>query len=281
MIRADTSVCCVIGDPVAHSLSPLIHNVGFRALNLNFVYVAFRVRDIKLAVYGIRGLGIRGVSVTIPHKVSAMMYLDKVDDIARQIGAINTIVNDGGVLKGYNTDCAAALRALEEKTPAGGKRAVILGAGGTAMSIAAGLKKSGARVLILARAADRAQVMARLVGADDSGGFDRLSAIAEAEILVNATPVGMTPRADESLVPVGLLHAGLTVFDVVYNPMETRLIAEAKKVGCAIIYGYRMFLHQAAAQFELFTGHEAPLADMEKALIEALEGGRVATADGG
>jgi len=272
MIKVETSVCCVIGDPVEHSLSPLIHNTGYQVLGLNFVYVAFRVNDVKRAIDGIRGLGIRGASVTIPHKVSAMKYIDHIDDVAREIGAINTIVNDDGVLSGFNTDYGAVLKALEEKTSIRGKKAVLLGGGGTALTIATGLKRSGAELVILNRTEEKAQELAKAVNAEGFGGLDLLSAVASADILVNATSVGMWPKIKASIVPRELLHPKLTVFEVIYNPKETRLITEAKEVGCTVIYGYKMFLYQAAEQFELFTGHQAPLLDMERALIKALEG---------
>ena len=279
MIDASTIVCCVIGDPVEHSLSPLIHNTGYQVAGLNFVYTAFSVKDIKQAIDGIRGLGIRGASVTMPHKVSAMKYVDDIDDVAREIGAINTIVNDGGVLKGFNTDYGASLKALEEKTTIKGKKVVLMGAGGIALTIATALKKNGAGLVILNRTREKASELAKSVGADDFGGLDQLSAIASADILVNATSVGMWPRINESIIPRELLHPGLTVFEVVYNPRETKLISEAKEAGCPVIYGYKMFLYQAARQFELFTGHQAPLFDMERALIKALEGGEHATSD--
>lgn len=277
MIGSNTSVCCLIGDPVGHSLSPLVHNTGFKTLGLDFVFVAFRVRDIRRAIEGIRGLGIRGASVTIPHKVSAMGYIDEVDGVARDIGAINTIVNDGSRLRGFNFDYSAALTALEEKTAIKGKRAVLLGAGGTALTVAVALKKAGAELIILNRTREKAEELARRVGAEGYGGLDGLKTIASADILVNATPVGMSPRIEEAIVPKEVLHPKLTVFDVVYNPRETRLIARAREAGCTIVYGYRMFLYQAVVQFELFTGHKAPVAEMERALVSALEGGGNAT----
>ena len=272
MINAETKVCCLIGDPVEHSLSPLVHNRGYEVLGLNFIYFAFRVKNVKQAIDGIRGLGIRGASVTIPHKVSAMKYIDEIDGAAREIGAINTIINNDGVLSGFNTDYGASLKALEEKITINSKKAVLLGAGGTALTIATGLKKKGAHLVILNRTLKKARELAENVNAEGFGGLDQLSEISSADILINATPIGMWPRTGQSLVPRELLHPRLTVFEVNYNPKETRLITEAKEVGCTIIYGYKMFLYQAAMQFELFTGHRAPLLDMEQALIKALEG---------
>lgn len=280
MIDATTKICCVIGDPVEHSLSPLLHNTGYRLLGLNFAYIAFRVKDIKQAIDGIRALGIRGASITLPHKITAMKYIDEIDDIAREIGAINTIINDEGVLSGFNTDYDAALKALTEKTAIKGKRIVLLGAGGTALTIATGLKRNGAELIILNRNTEKAVELAKQVKAEGSGGLDQLPIITSADILVDATSVGMWPGVNESLVPKELLHSKLTVFDVVYNPQKTRLIKEAKAAGCKVIYGYRMFLLQAAEQFKLFTRQEAPLRDMEKALLKALKGeGRAASVD--
>ncbi len=277
MIDASTTVCCLIGDPVEHSLSPIVHNRGYEVLGLNFIYVAFRVKDVKLAINSIKGLGIRGVSITMPHKVNAMKYIDNIDDTAQEIGAINTIVNNDGVLSGFNTDYGAALKAIEEKTTIEGKKAVLLGGGGAGLAIATGLKRNGADLVIIDKIKEKAEELAMLVGAESFGGLDQLPEIGSADILINATPVGMWPRINESVVPRELLHQKLTVFEVIYHPRETRMITEAKEAGCTIVYGYKMFLYQAAMQFELFTGQQAPLLDMEQVLIKALEGDEYAS----
>jgi shikimate dehydrogenase len=277
IIKSLKKICCLIGDPVEYSLSPLIHNAGYQALGINYVYVLFWVRDIKRAIEGIRGLGIRGASITMPHKNSAIKYIDQIDPLAEEIGAVNTIVNDEGVLTGYNTDCGGALQALEEVTTLEGKRAVLIGSGGAASAIAVGLKKNGVELVVLNRTEDKARKLARQVNAEDSGNLERLAEISSADILINATSVGMWPKANESIIPKHLLHNRLTVFDTVYNPKETKLLAEARGRGCAIVYGYKILLYQAAMQFELFTGHQAPLPVMESALTQALEGGRHAT----
>jgi shikimate dehydrogenase len=273
LINADTRICCLIGEPVAHSLSPLVHNAGYQALGINYAYLSFRVKDIRRAIEGIRGLGIRGASVTTPHKTKVIKYLDKLDTLAEKIGAVNTIVNDGGVLTGYNTDSVGALKALEEVTPLDGKKAVLIGAGGAALAIAFGLKTKGVRLFILNRTEARARELAEKVSAEGYGDFKKLAEIASADILINATSVGMWPKINQSIIPKELLHNKLTVFDIVYNPKETRLLAEARERGCNVVYGYKMFLYQAAAQFELFTGLKAPLEEMESALTKALEGG--------
>ena len=277
MIDASTKICCLTGDPVEHSFSPLIHNAGYEALGINFLYVPFLVKDIKQAIEGIRGLGIRGASITLPHKTSAIKYLDRIDLVAEEIGAVNTIVNDDGVLTGYNTDCGGALKALEEVTTLSGKKTVLIGSGGAASAIAVGLKKKGVELVVLNRTEEKARKLANRVNAKDSGNLERLVEISSADILINATSVGMWPGAGESLVPKDLFHNRLTVFDTVYIPKETRLLAEAGEKGCAIVYGYKMLLYQAAMQFELFTGRQAPLVAMESALTQVLRGERNAT----
>jgi shikimate dehydrogenase len=272
MVSGSTKVCCLIGDPVEHSLSPLIHNAGYQALGINYVYVSFRVRDIKRAIDSIRGLGIRGASITLPHKTKAIKYLDRVDPLAEEIGAVNTIVNDDGILTGYNTDGDGALRALEEVTTLSGKKTVLVGGGGAASAIAVGLKKNGVKLVVLNRTEDKARKLATKVHAEGFGGLKKLPEIASADILINATSVGMWPKADQSIIPKELLHNRLAVFDTVYNPKETRLLTLAREKGCAVVYGYKMLLYQAVKQFELFTGRKAPLPAMESALAQALEG---------
>lgn len=272
MVDSLTRVCCLIGDPVAHSLSPLVHNRGYQALGLNYVYLAFRVKEAGPAITAMRALAISGMSLTIPHKTSALAYVDEVDRQAREIGAINTIVNHNGRLKGHNTDYDAALKALSEKTPLRGKRAVILGAGATALAIALALKHQGSRLVILNRTPNRAAALAEQVGAESSGGFDHFTQVADADILINTTPVGLWPEVDNLPVPATCLHPGLVVFDVIYRPRETRLISEAKIAGCKVVYGHKMFLYQAARQFELFTGRAAPVIQMGQALARALKG---------
>jgi len=269
----NTRICCLIGDPVEHSLSPLIHNAVYRALGLDYAYITFHTSDIGQAIAEIKEHGIRGASVTTPHKVDALQYLDCIDPTAKAIGAVNTIVNDNGTLIGYNTDGDAALKALEEVADLGGKRVTIIGSGGAALAIAAALKEKNVNMVILNRTGAKARQLAKKVGAKDAGDLSKISLVAESDILINATTVGMAPRTKGTIVPREFLHPRLTVFDVVYNPKETRLLVEAREKGCNIIYGYKMLLYQAAQQFELFTGHPAPLEVMESTLIKALGGG--------
>jgi shikimate dehydrogenase len=277
IIESLEKVCCLIGDPIEHSLSPLIHNAGYQALGIDYLYVPFQVKDFKRAIEGIRGLGIRGASITMPHKARAIEYVDEIDRLAIETGAVNTIVNNDGVLTGYNTDYHGAIKALDEVTTLTGKKAVLVGGGGAASAIALGLKKNGAKLVVLNRTEEKAKRLAEMLDAEDSGGLKRLGEVSSADILINATPVGMWPKTDQSIIPKSLLHNRLVVFDTVYNPKETKLLIEARERGCAVVYGYKMFLYQAAMQFELFTGRQAPLRVMESALTQALEGGEYAT----
>ncbi|MDP3724971.1 MAG: shikimate dehydrogenase, partial [Nanoarchaeota archaeon] len=209
-------------------------------------------------------------SVTLPHKRTVMQFLDRVHGLAQHIGAVNTILNVDGVLTGYNTDCEGAMRALEETTALSGKKVVLLGSGGAARAIAFGLQEKNADVLILNRTPEKALDLAKATSAR-FGDLSMLSEVKKSDILINATSAGMLSGAGETLVPKEMLHENLTVFDIVYNPQETTLITEAKKTGCDIIYGYKMFLYQAVLQFELFTGSAAPVSIMEETLLKNLE----------
>jgi shikimate dehydrogenase len=277
-IDARTQFCGVIGNPVGHSLSPAIHNAAFRKLGLNFVYLAWQVEAIGDAIKGLRALGaFRGASVTIPHKVAAIPFLDHVERTAQRIGAINTIVAEKGELTGYNTDATGALRALRE----GGvelkdRRIVVIGSGGAARAIAFALAaESCAEKLTLLGIDDPERTslaqdirsQAALMVEDfhlDEATLRR--ALPDAHVLVHCTPVGMSPQSDTTSVPASLLHAGLSVMDIVYNPLETRLLKDAKRAGCRTIPGLEMFLNQAVAQFELWTNQPAPTDVMRQVL---------------
>jgi len=270
IVPPETGICAVVGYPLEHSLSPALHNAAYDALGLDFIYVAYPARRVSAALDRLKALGARGVSVTIPFKQTVLAHLDELDGSARETGAVNTVVNADGYLTGYNTDAGAAVKALEEKMALRGKKALVIGAGGAAAAIAAGLKKNGAAVTILARRPAQARRLGKRVGASGSG-LDELD-IKTADILVNATPVGMWPDVDKAVVSGERLRRGQVVFDAVYNPRRTRLLREAEAVGATVVYGERMFLHQAAAQFALFTGREAPLPVMEKTLRMELGG---------
>ncbi len=277
-IDTKTQFCGVIGKPVGHSLSPAIHNAAFRALGLNFVYLAWQVDTIGDAVKGLRALGnFRGASVTIPHKVAAMQFLDHVEATAKRIGAINTIMADKGELSGYNTDATGALRALREGgVELKGRRIVVLGSGGAARAIAVALAAdSGVENLTLLGIEDSertrlAQDIRSVGGATvedshlDEAALRRV--LPDSHVLIHCTPVGMSPKSDSTCVPASLLHSGLAVMDIVYNPRETQLLKDAKFAGCKTIPGLEMFLNQAVTQFELWTNQAAPVAVMRTVL---------------
>lgn len=277
-IDTKTQFCGVIGKPVGHSLSPAIHNAAFRALGLNFVYLAWQVDTIGDAVKGLRALGnFRGASVTIPHKVAAMQFLDHVEPTAKQIGAINTIVADKGELSGYNTDATGALRALREGgVELKGRRIVVLGSGGAARAIAVALAAdSGVENLTLLGIEDSERTRlaqdVRSVGVAtvedshlDEAALRRV--LPDSHVLIHCTPVGMSPKSDSTCVPASLLHSGLAVMDIVYNPRETQLLKDAKFAGCKTIPGLEMFLNQAVTQFELWTNQAAPVTVMRTVL---------------
>ncbi|HHT9132302.1 MAG TPA: shikimate dehydrogenase [Candidatus Tripitaka californicus] len=268
-INGETSIYGLIGNPVGHSLGPYIHNAAFRELGINAVYLPFKVEDLKKFVQGFKGLKVQGYSVTIPHKEAIVPLLDGLDPLAREIGAVNTVVNKAGNLMGYNTDSTAALRELEEAVgDLKGKKATLIGAGGAARAIAFGLKKKGADVTLVNRTEDRARRLAQELGCHYRR-FEDVTRI-DGEVLINTTSVGMYPKTDVSLVPPEALRPGMWVFDIVYNPLQTRLLREAGERGCRTLDGLRMFLYQAAQQFELWTGRPAPLELMERVIRERL-----------
>lgn len=279
-INAHTQFCGVIGNPVEHSLSPAIHNAAFQKLGLNYVYLAWKVEAIDEAMRGLRALGnFCGASVTIPHKVSAIPFLDHLEATARQIGAINTIVARNGQLTGYNTDAPGALRALKEGgVELRGRRVAILGSGGAARAIAFALAtESGAEKLTLLGIDDKERVTlagdirSRTALKVEDFHLDEVTlgrTLPEAQVLIHCTPIGMSPKVDATCVPASLLHAELAVMDIVYNPRETRLLKEATGAGCNTITGLEMFLHQAVTQFELWTNRPAPV-DVMRTVLES------------
>ncbi|MFH1905680.1 MAG: shikimate dehydrogenase [bacterium] len=274
---AKTQLCAVIGNPIEHSLSPAIHNAAFDHLGLNYVYLAFRVRDVSSAIAGIRELGIKGISVTIPHKVEIIKYLDEIDEVADRIGSVNTIVNENRNLKGYTTDGTAAVRSLKEKgVDIKGKRILILGSGGAARAIAFTLimKERPASLVIggiIQKEIDKlVQDISSTKRISQAKGFitnekSLEKRLQDVDILIQCTPVGMHPKINDTPVPKRLLRSSLTVFDIIYTPLKTRLIIDAEDTGCVVISGIDMFIYQAALQFELWTGKPAPIKVMREA----------------
>lgn len=267
-INGTTLVHGIMGNPVSHSLSPAMHNGAFAATGINGVYVPFPVEDVAAAISGFKALGVRGVSVTIPHKQAVMEHLDEIDPVAERIGAVNTMVFHEGWLKGYNTDWLGANRALEDAMNLAGATVLLLGAGGSARAIGFGLLEAGAEVIIASRTPEPGQVLAKQLACP----WHPLADIAElaAEAVVNATSVGMGTMRDMSLVPQAKIGSFPVVMDIVYAPLQTRLLKEAEEAGCRTINGLQMLLYQGAAQFELWTGQEAPVAVMAAELKNAL-----------
>ncbi len=267
---ARTRLYGIIGDPVEHSLSPVMHNAAFRALGMNAVYLAFCVKSAEQAADSIRSLNIDGVSVTIPHKEALIPFLDEIDRFASEIGAVNTVRNEAGRLIGTNTDWIGAVKALEEKTALGGKRAVVLGAGGSARAVVYGLSERGARVHVANRTIEKAERLAREFSCSFSGLDDEKALFGD--ILINTTSVGMASGGspgDEIPVEPDVTGRFSVVMDIVYSPLETRLLKEAGARGARVIDGLRMLLHQALAQFQFWTGTKAPKEVMEEALYSA------------
>jgi shikimate dehydrogenase len=247
------------------SLGAAMHSAGYRALGLPFTYVPFKVEDVQGAITGMRALGIRGFGVSMPYKQAVLPLLDALDPLAARIGAVNTIVNDAGRLTGHNTDASGAIRALEEIRPVAGARLLLLGAGGAARAIAVATADRGATVTIANRDLGKAEALAGETGAR-ARGLAEATRAADYDIVVNATSAGMVDVDARSPVPAEALREGLVVMDIVFKPIETALFQEARRRGARAIHGGRMLLHQAAGQFELYTGAPAPLAAMEAAL---------------
>ena len=283
IISGRTRLCGVIGDPIEHTMSPAMHNAAFAQMGLDYVYVTFKVRKEGLgkAIDGMRGLNIRGLNVTIPHKVTVIPLLDKLDPLAEKIGAVNTITSDDGVLTGYNTDAGGFLQALLTRgIEPKGKKIVILGAGGASRAISFILAERGSNLVILNRlleldwakelASNISHIFTKEVEALELNEENLARVFREPDILVNATSVGMTPNIDETPVPRNLLKPGLVVFDIVYNPIKTRLLREAEAAGAETISGVDMFVWQGALAFEKWTGQKAPLDLMKREVIKAL-----------
>ena len=278
MIDAQTELYGVIGNPIQHSLSPMIHNGAFKRLHRNAAYLAFEVKDLEEALRGIRGLGVRGVSVTTPFKTEVIPFLDKVEGIGKKIGAVNTIVNREGKLIGHNTDCDGALEALEEKINLKGKKVLLLGAGGAARAISFGLKERDCRLIVSNRSKTRGEALSRELKCHFlpmSSLFEITAGELEADILINATSVGMYPRQRETPFPKRLFKEGMMVMDIVYQPLQTRLLREAKARGCLTINGLEMLLRQGVAQLMIWTGRRPDLKQIRGELYKALRKGKL------
>jgi len=268
LASAATALCGIVLHPAGHTRSPAMHEAAFGALGVDARYLAFDVAPERLAdaLRGARALGIRQLSVSLPHKEAVMPLLDAVDETARRIGAVNTVVLRGARLEGFNTDWLGAVRALERVRKLAGARAVVLGAGGTARAVLFGLLERGASVRVLNRSPERAEALVRELGGEGAGSLEDLAGT-PCDVLVNTTSVGL--RSDVSPVPSAALASGALVMDAVYDPPETALLREARQRGCETLGGKWMLVEQAAEQIRLWTGREPPLEVMAEAFDAA------------
>ncbi|WP_458402748.1 shikimate dehydrogenase [Methanobrevibacter sp.] len=278
-IKGSTNIVGLIGHPVEHSFSPPMHNAAFRALNMDYAYVAFDVNplNLKSAIDGAKSLNIKGFNVTIPHKIEVMEFLDEIDEVAALIGAVNTI--DFKDMKGYNTDGIGAVKAIEEVSSIKNKKVLVAGAGGASRAISFYIAKYDAESLtILNRNVEKASNLAEdvldsgLIGEVKSDSISEINGyLNDADILIDTTPLGMHPHVDdEPIAYAENMHEDLVVFDAVYNPNETVLISQAIEAGAKPVYGIKMLLYQGAESFEIWTGKKAPVDVMEKALRDTL-----------
>ncbi|MCL2116001.1 MAG: shikimate dehydrogenase [Methanobrevibacter sp.] len=300
MINGTTKIVGVIGDPIEHSLSPAMFNAAFKSLKLDYAYVPFNVKkqDLRSAIAGAKAFNIKGLNVTIPHKRKVLNEIDKFDIMANLIGAVNTIKFSNGKSYGYNTDCVGAVRAIEEVCDLKDKNVVIVGAGGAARAIAFQIAISNVEKLtIINRSEKKAKFLLYDLKTLLSTNFKDNSKLEDitidfshidlnfthgmieslpkhlknADILIDTTPVGMYPNInDEPIATANEMHSDLIVNDIVYNPNETCLLREAKLANATTISGIKMLLYQGVENFKIWTGLEAPVDSMEKALLDEI-----------
>jgi len=281
-INGHTKVFCIIGHPIGHSMSPVMHNAALKDLGLNFVYVAYDIKPNQLngAIKGLKALGIMGFNVTIPYKERIIKYLDKLDPLAKRIGAINTVKNENGFLIGRNTDALGAQKGLlDAGCKIQGKKVVILGAGGAAKAISYILAEDANKMIIANRTEKRAIELVKNLKQNFKANAEGKSysekilreELRDAEILINTTPIGMYPNINQSPIPKELLHPELFVFDVIYNPLETQLLRYAKDIGCNTLSGLEMLISQGILAFEWWTNKKPNTNLMKRKVIEYLE----------
>ncbi len=281
VISGKTQVCGVIGDPIEHTLSPIMHNAAFEALKIDYVFLAFKVKsaEVENAMRGMRGLGIHGLNVTMPHKNAVIKYLDEVDPAGKTIASANTILNKDGRLLGFNTDGIGALNALEQNgVEPKGKKVLLLGAGGAAKAIAYTLSQEADELVILNRTPKQATELADLlkqkfnkkIKAGELSPSAVEDNLADSDVLINATSVGMKPNANQTHVQPEWLKPDLAVMDIVYDPIETKLAKDAKAAGAKVVSGVEMLIYQGAVSFEIWTACKAPVEVMRKAALNHL-----------
>ncbi len=279
MESKQTEIIGLIGHPVGHSMSPVMHNAMFKELGLNYHYVAFDVQpsQLKEAITGVKALQIKGFNVTIPHKVSILPFLDEISEEAKVIGAVNTVVNLDGRLIGYNTDGEGYLQSLIEETGVflQDKKIVILGAGGAAKGISYAFAKHPiAKLTIVNRDLEKANQLTDVIKnriSVLSTTYEQLNEVLqEVDIVVNTTSIGMYPNINETILPKDWIKANHLISDIVYNPLETKLLKDAKDQGAMTHSGLGMFVHQGALAFKKWTGYDANPNLMKKIVLEKL-----------
>ncbi len=280
-VTAHTTVLCIIGYPIEHSMSPIMHNAAIRELNLDYIYLAFNIfpANLNLAVKGIKAFNVVGINVTIPFKQKIMKYLDEIDPIAKKIGAINAIKNDKGYLTGKNTDAEGGMKALlNAGYTISGKKVLLLGAGGAAKALAYIMAEDVNKLVIVNRNEKRALKLSNQIkkyfGINIEAKKMSENVLKDeskkADIIINATPVGMYPNVDKSPIPAEYLHEDLIVYDIVYNPLKTKLITDATQKGCKTLGGLDMLVDQGALAFEWWTNKKPNTSLMKKKIIEFL-----------
>ena len=281
-ISGKTQLYAVIGDPIGHTLSPAMHNAAFRAVKMDAVFLAFKVgpTQVEGAMSGMRGLGIKGLNVTMPDKNAVIPHLDEIDETARLLGSVNTILNEDGRLRGFSTDGAGVHRALEENgVEVKGKKLVLLGAGGAARAIAFTLAVETKELVILNRTSEKITDLAETLNAKFHKKINTAlltstnieESLKDADVLINATSVGMHPNYKHSPIKPDCLGPDLAVMDIIYNPLETKLAKDAKVAGAKVVSGLDMLVYQGAASFEIWTGKAAPVEVMRQAALNQIK----------
>ncbi len=276
-IDAATRLYCIFGNPVTHSLSPAMHNAAFSQAGINAAYLAFQPESIQKAVDAMRCLGIRGASVTIPFKIDVMALCDSIDHLARKIGSVNTLLNDNGIIHGFNTDGIGISETFKEAgVDVNAARVLVLGNGGSARAAGFTLAAGGADIVIAGRNPDRVRPLADDIRATGAAVEDAVIAeldngyMEKVDIILNTTPVGMHPDTGNTPLHRELLMPHHAVLDIVYVPRETTLLRHAREKGCTVLTGDNMLLHQACRQFTIWTGLDAPVAAMREALMAGI-----------
>lgn len=282
MITGKTKVVAVIGNPIEHSLSPPMHNAAYKQMGMDYVYVAFKIEKDNLShlIESAKTMGLVGLNVTIPYKTDIIEYLDEVDDTARRINAVNTIRFNDGIAKGYNTDGTGAVKSIEKYTELKNKKVLVLGAGGASKAITFTLLNHGINSLTIAnRSRDNAiQLIDNL---KKQTGFDQISYVdiekadtilEDVDIIINTTPIGMYPNVDaDTPIKTEKINENHVVMDIIYNPLETKLLKNATDNGATTISGTNMLINQGITAFEIFTDRTPSYESFEKALLEQLK----------